>query len=90
MSGSAELEGSSRRKLLVGAIYGIWVAMAAALGLPALVYLFVPPNARKEAEWTPVGDITGLAPNLPVEMVFRQNRVDGWKISQRKGTRPGW
>ena len=74
------MEGTSRRRFFVGAIYGIWGVIAAALGVPALVYLFFPPQARQEAEWTPVGDIARLAPNAPVEMVFRRNRVDGWKI----------
>jgi menaquinol-cytochrome c reductase iron-sulfur subunit len=84
--GPCELEGTSRRRFFVGAIYGIWGVIAAALGVPALVYLFFPPQARKEAEWTLAGDITGLAPNAPVEMVFRRNRVDGWKIVSEKGT----
>jgi len=86
LPGSSELEGPSRRDLVVGAIYGIWAVIAAALGLPALVYLFAPPNPRKEAEWTPVGDVTRLAPDSPVEMVFRRNRVDGWKISSEMET----
>jgi menaquinol-cytochrome c reductase iron-sulfur subunit len=64
----------------------MWAVIAAALGLPALVYLLSPPKARKEAEWTLVGDIARLAPNAPLEMVFRRNRVDGWKIVSEKGT----
>lgn len=78
--GSTEREGANRRSFFVGAIYGIWAVIAAALGLPALVYLLVPPKARKEEEWTPVGDVSRLAPNSPLQMVFRRNRVDGWKI----------
>jgi menaquinol-cytochrome c reductase iron-sulfur subunit len=83
---SVESEGASRRRFFVGAIYGIWAVIAAALGLPALVYLLFPPQARKEAEWTLAGDVTRLAPNAPVEMAFRRNRVDGWKIVSEKGT----
>ena len=58
----------------------------AALGLPALPYLFFPPKARKENEWVEVGDVTRLAPNVPVEMFFRRNRVDGWKITSERST----
>jgi menaquinol-cytochrome c reductase iron-sulfur subunit len=83
---TSQLEGSSRRGFFVGAIYGIWAVIAAAFGLPALVYLFVPPKAHKEEEWTPVGDVSRLAPNAPVEMVFRRNRTDGWKIVSEKET----
>jgi menaquinol-cytochrome c reductase iron-sulfur subunit len=58
----------------------------AAMGIPALAYLFFPPKARKEDEWVEIGDVTRLAPNTPVEMVFRRNRVDGWKVINEKGT----
>ena len=79
-------EGSTRRSFYIGAIYGIWAAIAAALGIPAFVYLLFPPKARKEDEWVEVGDIAKLAPDTPVEMVFRRNRTDGWKITSEKGT----
>jgi menaquinol-cytochrome c reductase iron-sulfur subunit len=77
---------TTRRSFYIGAIYGIWAAIAAALAIPASVYLLLPPKARKEDEWVEVGDITKLAPDSPVEMVFRRNRVDGWKITSEKGT----
>jgi menaquinol-cytochrome c reductase iron-sulfur subunit len=60
--------------------------IGAALGLPALVYLFVSPKARKESDWVEAGDVASLAPNQPVEMTFRRNRVDGWKVVSEKGT----
>jgi menaquinol-cytochrome c reductase iron-sulfur subunit len=64
----------------------MWAAISAALGLPALVYLFFPPKARKEAQWIEAGDISKLAPNSPVELTFRRNRVDGWKVYSEKST----
>lgn len=79
-------EGMSRRNFYVGAVYGMWAAISAALGIPALVYLFFPPKARKAEDWVEVGDVSTLAPNSPVEMVFRRNRVDGWKVTSEKGT----
>lgn len=79
-------QGTSRRRFYVAAIYGIWAAIAGALSVPALAYLFFPPKARKEDEWVEVGDVSRLAPATPVEMVFRRNRVDGWKINSEKGT----
>ena len=79
-------QGATRRSFYVGAIYGLWTLISAALGIPALVYLFFPPKARKEEEWVEIGDVTKLAPNSPVEMVFRRNRVDGWKVLSEKGT----
>jgi menaquinol-cytochrome c reductase iron-sulfur subunit len=78
--------GMTRRRFYVGAVYGMWTAIAAALGIPSLVYLFLPPKARKADDWVEIGDVTKLASNSPVEMVFRRNRVDGWKVISEKGT----
>jgi len=64
----------------------MWAAIGAALGLPALVYLFLPPKVRKADEWIEIGDISKLAPNSPVEMAFRRNRIDGWKVMSEKGS----
>jgi menaquinol-cytochrome c reductase iron-sulfur subunit len=81
-----ERAGTSRRHLFVGAIYGLWAVIAGALGIPALIYLLFPPKARKPNEWVAAGDITRIAPNAPVEVTFRRNRVDGWKVTSEKST----
>jgi quinol---cytochrome c reductase iron-sulfur subunit, bacillus type len=73
-----------RRMFLVGAIYGLWALIGAALSLPAAVYLLLPPKARKREEWVEAGDLSRLDVNDPEEVVFRKNRVDGWKISSEK------
>lgn len=79
-------EGTSRRGFFIAGIYGLCAAMAAALGVPALAYLLLPPKARKEDEWVEVGDITRLTVNSPVELTFRRNRIDGWKVFSEKST----
>jgi menaquinol-cytochrome c reductase iron-sulfur subunit len=76
--------GTTRRGFYMVAIYGLWGIITAALGLPALVYLFVPPKVRRQSEWVEAGDISQLAPGMPVEMSFRRNRVDGWKVTSEK------
>jgi menaquinol-cytochrome c reductase iron-sulfur subunit len=86
VSAPSEAEGPTRRRFYIGAIYAIGGIIGAALSVPALVYLFVLPKARKESEWVEAGDVASLAPNQPVEMVFRRNRVDGWKVVSEKGT----
>jgi menaquinol-cytochrome c reductase iron-sulfur subunit len=58
----------------------------AALGLPAIAYLFLPPKAKQENNWVEIGDITKLPANDPVELTFRRTRVDGWKITSEKST----
>jgi len=86
VSAPPEAEGPTRRRFYIGAIYAIGGIIGAALSVPALMYLFVLPKARKESEWVEAGDVASLAPNQPVEMVFRRNRVDGWKVVSEKGT----
>jgi len=81
-----DAKAASRRHFFVGVIYGLWGLIAAALSLPALIYLLFPPKARKPEEWVLVGDITRLTPNSPVEMTFRKNRVDGWKVTSERST----
>jgi menaquinol-cytochrome c reductase iron-sulfur subunit len=70
-----------RRMFFVGMIYAL---IGAALSLPAAVYLLLPPRARKEEEWVEAGDLSRLDISGPEEVVFRKNRVDGWKISSEK------
>lgn len=86
MSQSPELEGPTRRRFYIGAIYAIGGIIGAALSAPALVYLFSSPKSRQNSQWVEAGDVASLAPNQPVEMVFRRNRVDGWKVVSEKGT----
>lgn len=76
----------TRRRFYLTLIYGLWSLITAALAAPALLYLLLPPKVRRESEWIEAGDISALQPKVPVEMVFRRNRVDGWKISSEKQT----
>ncbi|MBS1858966.1 MAG: ubiquinol-cytochrome c reductase iron-sulfur subunit [Acidobacteria bacterium] len=79
-------ESPTRRRFQIGAINGMMAAISAALGLPALAYLFIPGKVRKQDDWIEVGDITRLAPGVPVELTFRRNRIDGWKVISEKST----
>jgi len=79
-------ESPTRRRFQTGAIYGLMAAISAALGLPALAYLLVPGAVRKQEEWIDVGDVSRLSPGVPVELTFRRNRVDGWKVISEKST----
>jgi menaquinol-cytochrome c reductase iron-sulfur subunit len=82
----AESPGTTRRGFYAAAIYGLWAIITAALGLPALIYLLVPPRLRRQNDWVDAGDISQLEPGNPVEMTFRRNRVDGWKLISEKST----
>ena len=80
----SETSGSDRRNFCVSCIYALWGLMGLALGLPAAVYLLMPPKLRKETEWVEAGNVLQLDPGVPAELVFRHNRVDGWKITSEK------
>jgi len=79
-------ENGDRRTFFLTVLYGLWALIAATLSIPAAGYLFFPPNLRKENEWTEAGDVTKMVPDSPVEMVYRRNRVDGWRILSEKST----
>lgn len=74
----------NRRNFFLTIVYGLWGVITAALALPAAGYLLIPPKTRKGAAWVPVGELTELQPGTPSEMVFRRNRVDGWKVTSEK------
>jgi menaquinol-cytochrome c reductase iron-sulfur subunit len=76
----------SRRSFYLAAIYGLWGIISAALAFPAAMYLLFPPRARREDEWVDAGDIARLDAKTPMEVVFRRNRVDGWRIISEKST----
>jgi menaquinol-cytochrome c reductase iron-sulfur subunit len=73
-----------RRRFYLAVIYGLGALMGLALAAPAAIYLFFPPRSRKKQEWVDVADISLLAANTPEEIIFRKNRVDGWKVSSEK------
>jgi menaquinol-cytochrome c reductase iron-sulfur subunit len=86
-------DGPTRRSFHIGFIYALWGAIAAAVAVPAGVYLFFPPNARKDADWIDASDLSSIPPGVPTEVSFQHKRVDGWKVTSEKATawivRPG-
>jgi menaquinol-cytochrome c reductase iron-sulfur subunit len=80
-------QGPSRRGFHTSIIYGLWAVISGALSLPAAIYLMVPPKSKKnDSSWIEAGDITQLKPGVPEEVVFRRNRLDGWKVTSEKST----
>lgn len=76
-----------RRSFPIAVIGGLWTLISAALALPAAVYLLSPSKSgSKDADWVDAGDISRLPVDVPEEVVFRRNRVDGWKVVSEKTT----
>lgn len=80
----AEQKHPDRRSFYLTCIYGLSSLIGAALTIPAAAYLLFPPRARKGGEWVQAGDMSGLKEQQPEEVVFRRNRVDGWKVTSEK------
>jgi menaquinol-cytochrome c reductase iron-sulfur subunit len=77
---------ATRRGFFEAAIHGMMGLITLALAAPAAIYLLTPAKAKKRGEWAEAGDIAKLAPNSPVELVFRRKRFDGWREIVEKGT----
>src|SRR5262245_36000346 len=75
-----------RRSFYLTCIYGLTSIIGAALSIPAFVYLFFPPRARKGPQWVQVGELSSLKVKDPEEVVFRRNRADGWKVTSERST----
>jgi menaquinol-cytochrome c reductase iron-sulfur subunit len=75
-----------RRGFQLTILGGMWALIGAAISLPAAIYLMAVPRSKKEANWTDVGEISSLPVGTPQEVVFRRNRVDGWKVISEKNT----
>src|SRR5438045_6634203 len=77
---------STRRKFYTAAIYLMGSFIGAALGLPAIAYLFMPPRTHRRDEWVEAADLSTLPMNEPAEVSFRRTHIDGWKITSEKTT----
>ena len=76
----------TRRKFSVATIHGIWAAIIAALAAPSIAYLLIPARARRKNDWVEAADVKQLVPAVPLEVAFRRNRVDGWRVVSEKST----
>lgn len=76
----------NRRTFQLAFIYAIWSLMGLILGIPAAIYLLWPPRPKREAEWIEAGSLSELPLKTPQELVFRKNRIDGWKVISEKST----
>jgi len=73
-----------RRGFLVGSITAMMGAITAALGIPSLGYLLVPPHAKKKQNWIEAADLSKLMVNQPEQVLFQRVRRDGWKVVSEK------
>lgn len=68
----------------MGSIHAMMGTISAALGIPALGYLFVPAREKKQGGWIEAADISKLTVNQPEQVIFQRVRRDGWKVVSEK------
>jgi menaquinol-cytochrome c reductase iron-sulfur subunit len=86
VEGSVAVQETNRRTFYLTVIYSLWAVIGGALSIPAAVYLLLPPRARKQSGFVEAANLGELTPDVPEEVTFRRNRVDGWKIISEKTT----
>ncbi|HWE48747.1 MAG TPA: Rieske (2Fe-2S) protein [Bryobacteraceae bacterium] len=79
-------EGQTRRTFQLVVLNLLGALIGAALVLPTLVYLLIPPKSRKSGSWIDAGDISTVTPDAPVELSFQKTRLDGWRLVTEKKT----
>jgi menaquinol-cytochrome c reductase iron-sulfur subunit len=60
--------------------------IAAALAIPAALYLAVRPKAADDAGWLEITDLSQLKVNTPMEVLYEHKRVDGWQKETEKSS----
>ena len=70
----------ARRAFHITLINLLGAAIGLAMAIPTRVYLLTAPHKRGGTKWIDAGDVSQLTPGTPVEMSFRVNRLDGWRM----------
>jgi menaquinol-cytochrome c reductase iron-sulfur subunit len=60
--------------------------ISGALAIPAVAYLFSSGKTRGGEQWVDAGDVSKLQPDSPIKLVFRRQRVDGWRKVSEDGS----
>jgi menaquinol-cytochrome c reductase iron-sulfur subunit len=85
-SSDPEPYGSTRRAFHLAVVYLLGAIIGLAMAIPTALYLLVPLRQRKESGYIDAGDISQLAPGVPVNLSFQESRLDGWRLMTEKKT----
>jgi menaquinol-cytochrome c reductase iron-sulfur subunit len=75
---------TSRRRLLSAAVFSLGAIICAGLGVPAALYIFVPPKNRSNSNWVDAGTVSNIKIDQPQEITFQRRVIDGWKEQLEK------
>ena len=82
--GDTEPYGSTRRAFHLAVVYILGAVIGLAMAIPTILYLLVPTRPRRESGWIDAGDVSQLAPGIPVALCFQESRLDGWRLLTEK------
>jgi len=76
----------TRRSFYAAFIHLLGAAAAAAIAIPAAVYLLLKPKSPGAGAMVEIANLADLEPGVPREVVYYRTRVDGWKATKEKTT----
>ena len=82
---AAQREGTSRRSLIKGAVYGIPLLIGGTLAASIGNYLFGR-QATQKGSWADAGDISDIPGGEPCQVRFERAVIDGWNIRNEKSS----
>jgi|SRR3984893_504055 menaquinol-cytochrome c reductase iron-sulfur subunit len=76
----------TRRSFYAVLIKLLGAAAAAAIAIPAGVYLLLKPKSPGAGAMVEIANLADLEDGVPQEVVYYRTRVDGWKATKEKTT----
>jgi hypothetical protein len=76
----------TRRSFYAVLIQLLGAAAAAAIAIPAGVYLLLRPKSPSAGTMVEIANLADLENGVPQEVVYYRTRVDGWKATKEKTT----
>mgnify|MGYP003344477273 FL=1 len=78
------MQSQTRRSFYSTLISALGSLMAAALAVPAGIYLFWNGSSKTRGTFVEVGDLKQIPIGKPKELTFERTRVDGWRTIREK------
>jgi menaquinol-cytochrome c reductase iron-sulfur subunit len=82
----SELEGMSRRGIIMGALYGIPLLIGGTFTASVGKYLLGRQTTPPKDNWADAGDVSDIAGGTPCQIRFERAVVDGWKVRNEQSS----
>jgi menaquinol-cytochrome c reductase iron-sulfur subunit len=82
----SELEGMSRRGIIMGALYGIPLLIGGTFTASVGNYLLGRQTTTPKDNWADAGDVSDIPGGTPCQVRFERAVVDGWKVRNEQSS----